>query len=145
LLYLPSLGLASSTDHALPVRRFPLQASLRELTSCNLICSLVERYLERSAYGLKVLAGDYYARNESEDGHADSDHESHADLHHEKTHPDASLPTYLTAATLESEEYMRFAIGCSTVFAIVGRLDRLMVVTKTLLGETYHLQHVTAV
>lgn len=123
----------------------PSKGSPQTDTSCSVNRSLVERYLERSAYGLKVLAGDYYARNESEDGHADSDHESHADVHHEKTHPDGSLPTYLTASTLESEEYMRFAIGCSTVFAIVGRLDRLMVVTKTLLGETYHLQHVTAV
>lgn len=107
MLDVPALGLAAAPNHSLPVRAFPpLPHSLgcaRRLTFPSRSRRLIERYLERSAYGLKILAGDYYARTESEDGHG-SDSGSHAELHQEKAshHPDGSLPSFLTAATLES-------------------------------------------
>ena len=35
-----------------------------------------------------------------------------------------------------------FSVGVATVFAIITRLDRLMVATKNLTGEQYHIQGV---
>lgn len=35
-----------------------------------------------------------------------------------------------------------FSVGVATVFAIITRLDRLMVATKNLVGEQYHIQGV---
>ena len=52
---------------------------------------------------------------------------------------------------LESEAYMRFAVGVTTTFSIMARLDRIVVICKTyvkacirpaderLLGENYHI------
>lgn len=35
-----------------------------------------------------------------------------------------------------------FSVGCTTAFGIVMRLDRLMVATKELVGEQYHIHGV---
>jgi hypothetical protein len=59
------------------------------------------------------------------------------------------------SAVLESEAYMRFAVGVTTTFSIMARLDRIVVICKTcvpacemlasqltsrrLLGESYHI------
>ena len=37
-----------------------------------------------------------------------------------------------------------FSVGCTTAFGIVMRLDRLMVATKELVGEQYHIHGVGA-
>lgn len=53
-------------------------------------------------------------------------------------------------AVLESEHYMRYALGATTTFSILARLDRIVVICKTytphgscanlrLVGETYHI------
>lgn len=35
-----------------------------------------------------------------------------------------------------------FSVGCTTAFGIVTRLDRLMLATKELVGEQYHIRGV---
>ncbi len=35
-----------------------------------------------------------------------------------------------------------FSVGCTTAFGIVTRLDRLMIATKELVGEQYHIHGV---
>lgn len=47
------------------------------------------------------------------------------------------IPLHVDLATIESIEYMKFSCGISIAYAIVNRIDRLMVISKTLLGETY--------
>ncbi|GAA5954631.1 hypothetical protein JCM3765_003834 [Sporobolomyces pararoseus] len=49
------------------------------------------------------------------------------------------LPHHVTLDVICSLEYMRFSTGVSSVYAIVNRLDRLMFVTKSLVGEAYLL------
>ncbi|GAA5882877.1 hypothetical protein JCM16303_006623 [Sporobolomyces ruberrimus] len=49
------------------------------------------------------------------------------------------LPHHVTLDVICSIEYMKFSTGCSAVYAIVNRLDRLMFVTKSLVGEAYLL------
>ncbi|GAA6024554.1 hypothetical protein JCM11491_000604 [Sporobolomyces phaffii] len=51
----------------------------------------------------------------------------------------AGLPQHVTLDVLCSLEYMKFSTGVSSVYAIVNRLDRLMFVTKSLVGEQYLL------
>lgn len=45
----------------------------------------------------------------------------------------------MTIDTLENEQYLTFAVGVTTAFGIVLRLDKLMVATKELVGEQYHI------
>ncbi|TFY76526.1 hypothetical protein EWM64_g7486 [Hericium alpestre] len=55
---------------------------------------------------------------------------------------DYGLPRTMTVDTLEDEQYMCFCVGVATAFGIVTRLDRLMVATKELVGEQYHIHGV---
>jgi len=53
--------------------------------------------------------------------------------------PALEIPSLVTADVLESDVYMRFAVGVSTTASIMARLDRIVVICKTLLGESYHI------
>ncbi|TDL16189.1 hypothetical protein BD410DRAFT_755679 [Rickenella mellea] len=52
------------------------------------------------------------------------------------------LPKLLNIETLENEQYLCFSVGVSTAYGIVTRLDRLMLATKELVGEQYHIHGV---
>ncbi|EPS93995.1 hypothetical protein FOMPIDRAFT_156436 [Fomitopsis schrenkii] len=52
---------------------------------------------------------------------------------------DYGLPRTLTIDTLENEQYLSFAVGYTTAFGIILRLDKLMVAAKELVGEQYHI------
>lgn len=58
---------------------------------------------------------------------------------HQESEDDFGLPKHLSLDTLESLQYLIFCVGVSTAFAIVTRLDRLMITTKQLVGEQYHI------
>ncbi|PPQ72963.1 hypothetical protein CVT24_000165 [Panaeolus cyanescens] len=58
---------------------------------------------------------------------------------HKEAEEDYGLPRIMTLETLKDEQYMIFCVGVSTAFAIVNRLDRLMIAAKELLGEHYHI------
>ncbi|KAF9499221.1 hypothetical protein BDN71DRAFT_1384411 [Pleurotus eryngii] len=75
-------------------------------------CPLLDRYMERN-HGLNVI-------------HVDSEE-------------DYGLPRTLTLSTLENEQYLRFCVGASTAYSIMTQLDRLMVATKEIVGEQYHI------
>ncbi|KAI6044608.1 hypothetical protein EDC04DRAFT_2561114 [Pisolithus marmoratus] len=75
-------------------------------------CPLLDRFMEGS-HGLNVV--------------------------HQESEDDFGLPKNLTLDTLESLQYLTFCVGVSTAFAIVTRLDRLMITTKELVGEQYHI------
>ncbi|KAH8111150.1 hypothetical protein DFH11DRAFT_644694 [Phellopilus nigrolimitatus] len=85
-------------------------------------CPLLDRFVVHS-HGLNVL-------RKEEDG-------------------DYGLPRKLTIETLEDKQYLYFSVGVSTAFGIVTRLDRLMMATKELVGEQFHINglpvHVTEV
>lgn len=49
------------------------------------------------------------------------------------------IPSVVTIEVLESEEYMRYALGVSTAYALMTRLDAIIVACKSLLGENYHI------
>ncbi|GAA5957141.1 hypothetical protein JCM21900_003109 [Sporobolomyces salmonicolor] len=49
------------------------------------------------------------------------------------------LPQHVTLDVICSLEYLRFSCGISQCYAIINRLDRLMFVTKSLVGENYLL------
>lgn len=49
------------------------------------------------------------------------------------------IPSVVTIEVLESEEYMRYALGVSTAYALMSRLDAIIVTCKSLLGENYHI------
>ncbi|KZT35081.1 hypothetical protein SISSUDRAFT_1064765 [Sistotremastrum suecicum HHB10207 ss-3] len=55
---------------------------------------------------------------------------------------DYGLPRTLTLSTLENEQYMYFCVGVASTYGIVARLDRLMIATKELVGEHYHIHGV---
>ncbi|KAI0318290.1 hypothetical protein OF83DRAFT_1057097 [Amylostereum chailletii] len=55
---------------------------------------------------------------------------------------DYGLPRTMTMDTLENEQYMCFCVGVSTAYGIITRLDRLMMATKELVGEQYHIHGV---
>ncbi|KAH8091403.1 hypothetical protein BXZ70DRAFT_909843 [Cristinia sonorae] len=55
---------------------------------------------------------------------------------------DYGLPRTMTIDTLENEQYMYFSVGVTTAFGIIVRLDKLMVATKELVGEQYHIHGV---
>ncbi|TFK48067.1 hypothetical protein OE88DRAFT_1635639 [Heliocybe sulcata] len=52
------------------------------------------------------------------------------------------LPKTLTIDTLENEQYLCFCVAVSTAYGIMTRLDRLMVATKEIVGEQYHIHGV---
>ncbi|KAH9933951.1 uncharacterized protein BXZ73DRAFT_45967 [Epithele typhae] len=76
-------------------------------------CPLLDRYMLH-AHGLNVI------------GHEADD--------------DYGLPRTMTIETLENEQYLCFSVGATTAFGIVLRLDKLMVATKELVGEQYHIR-----
>ncbi|KLT41025.1 hypothetical protein CC85DRAFT_297212 [Cutaneotrichosporon oleaginosum] len=55
------------------------------------------------------------------------------------------MPTHVTADVLQSDDYMRYALGVSTIYALMSRLDSIVVVCKTLLGENYHIENLKLV
>ncbi|OXG24105.1 hypothetical protein C361_02654 [Cryptococcus neoformans Tu259-1] len=61
------------------------------------------------------------------------------DLPHESSDHSGELPSLVTVDVLESENYMRYALGITTTFSLISRLDRIVVICKTLLGENYHI------
>ncbi|KAI9457691.1 hypothetical protein HD554DRAFT_2141770, partial [Boletus coccyginus] len=75
-------------------------------------CPLLNRFMERP-HGLNIV--------------------------HEESEEDFGLPKVLTEETLESLQYLTFSVGVSTAYAIVTRLDKLMVAVKELVGEQYHI------
>ncbi|KAH9924008.1 uncharacterized protein B0H18DRAFT_1120090 [Fomitopsis serialis] len=75
-------------------------------------CPLVDRFMVYS-HGLNVI------RQEEDD--------------------DYGLPRTMTIDTLENEQYLSFAVGVTTAFGIILRLDKLMVAAKELVGEQYHI------
>ncbi len=52
---------------------------------------------------------------------------------------DLGLPVQITKETLQDPQYLAFAVGCSTVSGLVLRMDRLLLITKELVGETFHV------
>jgi len=52
---------------------------------------------------------------------------------------DCGQPRNLTLEMLENEQYLCFSVGVATAFAIVSRLDKLMLSAKELVGEQYHI------
>ncbi|WVR04089.1 hypothetical protein IAU60_001088 [Kwoniella sp. DSM 27419] len=61
------------------------------------------------------------------------------DLPHDPTDPSSDLPSLVTVDVLESENYLRYALGITTTFSLISRLDRIVVICKTLLGENFHI------
>ncbi|KAF9446717.1 hypothetical protein P691DRAFT_776668 [Macrolepiota fuliginosa MF-IS2] len=61
------------------------------------------------------------------------------DVIHKESEEDYGLPRSLTLDTLQNEQYLMFCVGVSTAFNIVNRLDRLMIATKDIVGEQYHI------
>jgi hypothetical protein len=55
------------------------------------------------------------------------------------------MPDHVTAEVLQSDDYMRYALGVSTIYALMSRLDSIVVVCKTLLGENYHIENLKLV
>ncbi|KAL1410159.1 hypothetical protein Q8F55_004164 [Vanrija albida] len=51
------------------------------------------------------------------------------------------IPNHVTTDVLQGEQYMRYALGVATVYAIMSRLDGLVAVCKTLLGENFHISN----
>ncbi|KAM0749705.1 hypothetical protein T439DRAFT_326581 [Meredithblackwellia eburnea MCA 4105] len=47
------------------------------------------------------------------------------------------IPLHVDLETISSIEYLRFSCGISQCYAIINRLDRLMLVAKSLVGESY--------
>ncbi|KAJ7047102.1 hypothetical protein C8F04DRAFT_1308883, partial [Mycena alexandri] len=74
-------------------------------------CPLVDRF--SSQYGLQVI------KKDSEE--------------------DYGLPRTLTLETLQNEQYLMFCVGVATAYGIMGRLDRLMLTVKEIVGEQYHI------
>ncbi|PFH45992.1 hypothetical protein AMATHDRAFT_70774 [Amanita thiersii Skay4041] len=58
---------------------------------------------------------------------------------HKEFQDDYGLPRTLTLDTLKNEQYLMFCVGVSTAFSIMTRLDRLMLATKEIVGEQYHI------
>jgi len=57
----------------------------------------------------------------------------------EEADAEYGLPKTMTVDTLEDEQYLFFCVGVTTAFGIINRLDRLMVATKEVVGEQYHI------
>ncbi|TFK66336.1 hypothetical protein BDN72DRAFT_880366 [Pluteus cervinus] len=58
---------------------------------------------------------------------------------HKESDEDYGLPRTLTVETLKNEQYLIFCVGVSTAFALMTRLDNLMLATKEIVGEQYHI------
>jgi len=63
----------------------------------------------------------------------------HRDVLRYEALSNTEIPHALTIETLENEQYLCFSVGISTAFGIITRLDRLMLATKELVGEHYHI------
>ncbi|KAJ7581095.1 hypothetical protein C8J56DRAFT_256925 [Mycena floridula] len=63
---------------------------------------------------------------------------------HKEDEDDFGLPRSLTIETLENEQYLMFSVALSNAFAIVSRLDMLMLAVKEIVGEQYHIHGVGA-
>ncbi|WRT65402.1 uncharacterized protein IL334_002345 [Kwoniella shivajii] len=61
------------------------------------------------------------------------------DLPHDPTDQSGELPSLVTVDVLESDNYLRYALGITTTFSLISRLDRIVVICKTLLGENFHI------
>lgn len=95
-------------------------------------CPLIERYLEHHR-GLVV---------DFDDDAPDGSHPTtplRSSSISMASSSDPGVPRRVTVAVLESEEYMRMACAASTCYALVARLDRLMLITKSLVGETFSI------
>ncbi|KAF5319812.1 hypothetical protein D9611_012858 [Ephemerocybe angulata] len=66
------------------------------------------------------------------------------DVIHRDSEEDYGLPRLLTLETLQNEQYMMFCVGVSTAYSLINRLDRLMLATKEIVGEQYHIHGVNA-
>ncbi|KAL0959307.1 hypothetical protein HGRIS_014571 [Hohenbuehelia grisea] len=75
-------------------------------------CPLLDRFMERS-HGLNII--------------------------HDDSEEDYGLPRTLTLQTLQNPQYIKFCVGVSTAYGIVTQLDRLMMATKEIVGEQYHI------
>lgn len=42
---------------------------------------------------------------------------------------------------LESEEYLQYALATTTVFSIIRRFDKMLMIVKTIVGEDFHLDN----
>lgn len=47
------------------------------------------------------------------------------------------MPEHVDWNTIKKEEYLLFSTACSLVYALVNRIDRLVVVAKSVVGESY--------
>ncbi|KAK4049887.1 hypothetical protein OIO90_005276 [Microbotryomycetes sp. JL221] len=81
---------------------------------------VLQRYSSREDHSHHVLDGE---TKESEDVFVDDDL--------------SSLPQHVDLETLSSLEYLRFSTGISIAYALWNRVDRLMLVTKSVCGENY--------
>ncbi|KDR73373.1 hypothetical protein GALMADRAFT_251995 [Galerina marginata CBS 339.88] len=61
---------------------------------------------------------------------------------HKDAEEDYGLPRTLSIDLLKDEQYLMFSVGISTAFALVTRLDRLMLAVKEIVGEHYHIHGV---
>nr|XP_019049909.1 hypothetical protein I302_00328 [Kwoniella bestiolae CBS 10118]OCF28839.1 hypothetical protein I302_00328 [Kwoniella bestiolae CBS 10118] len=61
------------------------------------------------------------------------------DLPHDPSEQSGELPSLVTVDVLESDNYLRYALGITTTFSLISRLDRIVVICKTLLGENFHI------
>jgi len=52
---------------------------------------------------------------------------------------DYGLPRKVTFETLKDEQYMLFSVAVSRAYSIISHLDLLMVATKELVGEQFHI------
>ncbi|KAJ2933854.1 hypothetical protein H1R20_g3236, partial [Candolleomyces eurysporus] len=64
------------------------------------------------------------------------------DVIHQDSEEDYGLPRLLTLDTLKDEQYLMFCVGISIAYRIMNRLDRLMLATKEIVGEQYHIHGV---
>ncbi|KAF8510808.1 hypothetical protein BU17DRAFT_55138 [Hysterangium stoloniferum] len=53
---------------------------------------------------------------------------------------DYGLPRKVTFETLKDEQYMFFSVAVSRAYSIISHLDLLMVATKELVGEQFHIE-----
>lgn len=58
---------------------------------------------------------------------------------HKESEEDYGLPRELTLETLQNEQYLMFCVAVATAYGIMGRLDRLMLEVKEIVGEQYHI------
>lgn len=59
----------------------------------------------------------------------------------QETQAEGSLPRIISRETMEDPGYASFAVGSVITFAIINRIDTLLLVTKELVGEVWHTKH----